>query len=292
MAKLHAVSNQELAGILSEIATYLNMQGVAFKPRAYEKAAELIAGMDEELAGIYEKGGVKALRELPGVGIAIAEKMEELFQTGKLQYYEKLKKAVPVKLSELRSVQGLGPKSIAKLYATLGVKNLRDLERVAKNGKLAALEGFGAKSGENILQSIAFVKGGGGRQPIFLALPEIRRIEALLQKHSAVSRVMVAGYTRRMKETIGDVDMLAVSAKPNAVMDHFISLPGVARVYAHGDTKSSVLFRSGLQADLRVVPAESYGAALNYFTGSKDHNVAMRQLAITKGLKLNEYGLL
>ena len=154
MAKLHEVSNQELAGILSEIATYLNMQGVAFKPRAYEKAAELIAGMDEELSGIYEKGGVKALRELPGVGIAIAEKMEELFQTGKLQYYEKLKKAVPVKLSELRSVQGLGPKSIAKLYATLGVKDLRDLERVAKNGKLAALEGFGAKSGENILQSI------------------------------------------------------------------------------------------------------------------------------------------
>ncbi len=291
MPKLHAVSNQELAGILSEIATYLNMQGVAWKPRAYEKAAELIAGMDEELSGIYEKGGVQALKELPGVGIAIAEKLEELFKTGRSQYYEKLRKAVPVKLGELRAVQGLGPKSIAKLYARLGVKDLRDLERAAKSGKLAQLEGFGAKSEENILQSIAFVRGGGGRQPIFLALPQVRRIEALLKKHPAVSRITVAGSTRRMKETIGDVDMLVVSARPNMVMEHFVSLPGVARIYARGDTKSSVLFRSGLQADLRVVPAESYGAALNYFTGSKDHNVAMRQLAIAKGLKLNEYGL-
>lgn len=291
MAKVHAVSNQELAGVLSEIATYLNMQGVAWKPRAYEKAAELIADMDEELSGIYEKGGAKALRELPGVGIAIAEKLEELFTTGKSKYYEKLKKEVPVKLGELRAVQGLGPKSIAKLYATLGVKNLRDLERVAKSGKLAKLEGFGAKSEENILQGIAFVKRGGGRLPIFTVFPEVRRIEELLRKHPAVSRLAVAGSLRRMKETVGDVDMLVVSKRPKIVMDHFVTLPGVSRVYAHGDTKSSVLFRSGLQADLRVVPAESYGAALNYFTGSKDHNVAMRQLAIAKGLKLNEYGL-
>ncbi|MEY4731780.1 MAG: hypothetical protein RL681_726 [Candidatus Parcubacteria bacterium] len=291
MVKLHAISNQELAGILSEIATYLDMQNVAFKPRAYEKAAELVAGMDEELHGMYEKGGIRALRELPGIGIAIAEKLEELFRTGKLQYYEHLKKAVPVKLSELKSIQGLGPKSIAKLYAKLGVRNLRDLERAAKSGKLARLEGFGAKSEENILQSIAFVKRGGGRLPIFTVFPEVRRIEDLLRKHPAVSRLAIAGSLRRMKETIGDVDMLVVSAKPDAVIDRFTALPGVARVYAHGDTKSSVLFRSGLQADLRVVPAESYGAALNYFTGSKDHNVALRQLAITKGLKLNEYGL-
>jgi DNA polymerase (family 10) len=291
MAKLYAVANQEVARILSEIGTYLDMQGVAWKPRAYEKASELVSGMERELADIYAEGGVRALKDLPGVGVAIAEKLEELFRTGKLRYYEELKKAVPVKLAELRGVEGLGPKKIAHLYRSLGVRDLKGLERAAKTGKIAQLEGFGEKSAENILKGVSFVRGGGGRVPIFTAIPEVRRIAELLRGHSAVTKLTIAGSVRRMKETIGDVDMLVVSRKPKAVMDHFVSLPGVARVYAHGDTKSSVLFRSGLQADLRVVPAGSYGAALNYFTGSKDHNVALRQLAITKGLKLNEYGL-
>ncbi len=288
---MRAISNQEIAIILGEIGTYLNMQQVPFKPRAYEKAAETIGALEEELATMYVKGGIKALKEIPGVGEAIAQKIEELLKTGKLKYYEQLKKKVPVRLGEMRAIEGLGPKSIAKLYERLGVKNVTDLERAAKAGKIAKLEGFGGKIQENILKGIEFHKSGGGRKPLFLVMSEVRRLESLLKARSEVVTVTVAGSVRRRKETIGDADLLVVSAKPEAVMNYFIKIPGVARVYAHGATKSSILLSSGLQVDLRVVPKESYGAALNYFTGSKDHNVALRQLAIKKGLKLNEYGL-
>jgi DNA polymerase (family 10) len=291
MPKLHAISNQDIARILGDIAAYLAMQAVPFKPRAYERAAETISELEDEVARAYEKGGVKALKEIPGVGIAIAEKMEELFKTGKLKYYEQLKKEVPVDLAGLRAIEGLGPKSIAKLYAKLGIKNLKDLERAAKAGKIAKLEGFGEKSEENFLKSIEFHKSGGGRRLLMHAMSEVRELEVALGKHPAVLRLIVAGSARRKKETIGDVDILVVSKKPAAVMDAFVKLPGVMRVFAHGPTKSSILLSSGLQADLRVVEKGSCGAALNYFTGSKDHNVALRGLAMKKGYTLNEYGL-
>jgi DNA polymerase (family 10) len=285
------ISNQEIARVLAEIGEYLEMRDVPFKPRAYEKAAQIVGGMEESIADAYKQGGLKALLGIPGVGQSIAEKIEEYLKTGRVKYHAELKKKTPVDLATLTAVEGLGPKSIKKLYQKLGVKTLDDLEKAAKAGKVRTLAGFGKKSEENILKGIEFLKKSGGRRLLGFAQPEIRRMEEGLRRVPGVEKLVVAGSVRRRKETIGDVDFLAVSRKPKAVMDYFVNMPQVIRVYAHGETKSAVKIASGLDVDLRVVPAESYGAALNYFTGSKDHNVALRQIAIKKGYKLNEYGL-
>jgi DNA polymerase (family 10) len=285
------ISNQNIAAILSEIGVYLEMQDMPFKPRAYEKAALVIGGLEEEVREIYEKGGLKTLEEIPGVGVSIAEKIEELLRTGRSKYYEGLKRKTPIDLAELQQIEGLGPKTIKKLYQKLKIKNLADLERVAKAGKIRGLEGFGLKTEENILKSIEFVKKSGGRFILGFVMPTIRKIEERLKELKGVERVVVAGSVRRRKETIGDVDILAISKKPKAVMDYFVTMPEVVRVFAHGETKSAIKLASGLDVDLRVVPAESFGAALDYFTGSKNHNIALRQIAIKKGYKLNEYGL-
>ena len=286
-----SITNQEIARILYEIGEYLDMQGVAFKPRAYEKAAETIESLQEETADIYKRGGLKAVEDIPGVGISIAEKIEELITTGRLKYYDGLKKKTPVDLSELTAVEGLGPRKIKLLYQKLGVKNLKDLEKAAKTGKISKLEGFGVKSEENILKGVEFVKKSGGRFILGFVMSEIRMIENRLRAIRGVKRAEAAGSVRRRKETIGDADILVISDSPKSVMDYFVSMPEVVRVFAHGETKSAVKLKNGMDVDVRVLPEESYGAALNYFTGSKDHNVALRQLAIKKGYKLNEYGL-
>jgi DNA polymerase (family 10) len=285
------VSNNEIAGILREIGEYLEMQNVPFKPRAYEKVAGVIEGLDEELGEIYRQGGREAIEKIPGVGVSIAEKIEELIKTGRLKYYEDLKKKTPVDLSTLTQIEGLGPKKIKKLYQVLKIKNIEDLEGVAKTGKIRNLKGFGLKSEENILKGIEFLKKSGGRFILGFEMVYIREIEARLKKLKEVEKIVAAGSVRRRKETIGDVDILIISQKPQPVMDYFVSMPEVMHVYAHGETKSAVKMKNGLDIDLRVVPEESYGAALNYFTGSKDHNVALREIALKKGYKLNEYGL-
>lgn len=285
------ISNQEIARILGEIGEYLEMQDVPFKPRAYQKAAQMINGMEERLSDIYEKGGLKALLAIPGIGLGIAEKIEEYLKTGKVKYYQDLRKKTPVDLAALSAIEGLGPKSIKKLYQKLGVKNLTDLEEAARTGKIRNLAGFGKKSEDNILRGIEFLKKSGGRRLLGDALPEVRRIEETLRQVPGVEKIIVAGSIRRRKETIGDADMLVVSENPKIIMDYFVNMPEVIRVYAHGETKSAIKISSGLDIDLRVVPRRSYGAALNYFTGSKDHNIALRQIAIKKGYKLNEYGL-
>jgi DNA polymerase (family 10) len=286
-----AISNQTIAEILSEIGKYLEMQDVPFKPRAYEKAALVISGLEEEVAEIYKSGGVKALEEIPGVGRGIAERMEEFIKTGRIKDYESLKKKTPVDLASLATIEGLGPKSIKKLYQKLGIKNIKDLEKAAQAGKIARLEGFGKKSEEKILQGIGFVQKSGGRFVLGFVMPEIRTIEGRLRNLKDVEEVAVAGSVRRKKETIGDADILVISKNPKPVMDYFVSMPEVAAVRAHGVTKSAIKLNSGLNVDLRVVERDSYGAALDYFTGSKDHNVALRQIAVKKGYKLNEYGL-
>lgn len=284
-------SNQSIAGLLREIGEYLAMQNIPFKPRAYERAAGVIEGLEEEVAETYKRGGLKALEEIPGVGVSIAEKIEEFIKTGKVKYYDGLKKKTPVDLASLSRIEGLGPKSIKKLYQKLGVSNLGDLEKAAKTGKIAKLEGFGAKSEGKILKGIGFARKSGNRFVLGFMMPVIRNIEVRLAKLPGAEKITVAGSTRRRKETIGDVDILAVSAKPKAIMEYFVSMPEVVAVAAHGETKSSVKIKSGINIDLRVVAKNSYGAALNYFTGSKDHNVALRQIAVRKGWKLNEYGL-
>jgi DNA polymerase (family 10) len=287
-----STSNQSIAEVLRQIGEYLAMQQVQFKPRAFEKAAETVGALTEDVSEMYGTGGIKKLKEIPGVGQSIAEIIEELIKTGRSAEYEKLKKATPVRLDELARVEGLGPKSIQKLYRSLGVRNLKDLEVAAKKGKIGALEGFGKKSEEKILKGIAFARGAGVRFITGLMLPQIREIEAQLARVAGVERVTVAGSARRRKETIGDIDILVVSSKPKIIMDHFVSeTPGIMAVIAHGETKSSIKIRPGINIDLRVVPAESYGAALNYFTGSKEHNVVIRARANKLGLTLNEYGL-
>jgi DNA polymerase (family 10) len=286
------ISNQSVAEVLRQIGEYLEMQHVQFKPRAFEKAGETIGGLEQEVAGIYKKDGIKGLKGIPSVGQSIAEIIEELITKGRSTEYEKLKKATPVRLDELARVEGLGPKSIQKLYKELGVKNLKDLEAAAKKGKIGALEGFGKKSEEKILKGIEFARGSGLRFITGLILPQIQEIEEQLSGVAGVEKVIIAGSARRCKETIGDLDILAVSSKPAIVMDYFVSrIQGIMTVITHGSTKSSIKIRPGLNIDLRVVPKESYGAALNYFTGSKEHNVVIRARANKLGLTLNEYGL-
>ena len=283
--------NTELAQIFREIALYLEMQGVQFKPRAYEKVAYALEALEEPAAEIYKRGGVKGLRNIPGVGEAIAEKIEEIIQTGKLRYYEELKKETPVDIRGLTTIEGVGPKIVKLLYGELKVRNVADLERVARAGKVRKLPHLGEKMEQKILKGIEFLKQGTGRFTLGSVLPLILEIEQRLRDLSEIQDVVVAGSIRRRKETVGDGDILAISRKPEKVMDFFVSMPEVMHIHGQGKTKTMVKLKNGLDLDLRVVPEESFGAALNYFTGSKDHNVVLRRIAQEKGLKLNEYGL-
>lgn len=285
------LENFEIAKILREISEYLEMQDVPFKPQAYARAASGIEEMDTSIDDIYKSGGLKVLENIPGVGVSIAEKIEELLKTGRSRYYEGLKKKTPVDLSSLTSVEGIGPKSIKKLYERLKIRDLADLEKASREGKIRKISGFGVKSEENILKSIEFLKQGGQRFVLGFVYPQIEVIVERLKKIKGVEKISVAGSARRMKETIGDLDILIVSENPGPVMDFFVTMPEVQQVLAHGETKSMVRLKNGMDADLRVVPKKSFGAALCYFTGSKEHNVALREIAIKKGYKLNEYGL-
>ena len=285
------VSNQEVAKTLGLIAEYLEMMSISFKPRAYERAARAIGSMEEEISELYEKQGIKGLEEIPGVGRGIAERIEELFQTGKIKDLEKLKKQTPVDLEQLTAIEGLGPKMVKVLWQKLKIKTVDDLEKSARAGKIKGLEHFGEKSEQKILKGIEFLKKSGGRFLLGDILPLVGMIENRLRKLKQVEEVVVAGSMRRWQETIGDVDLLVISEDSRPVMDFFVSMPEVIHVYGKGETKSMVRLKNQVDVDLRVIPKKSFGGALQYFTGNKDHNVAVRQLAIKKGYKLNEYGL-
>ncbi|MEX2033434.1 MAG: DNA polymerase/3'-5' exonuclease PolX, partial [Candidatus Colwellbacteria bacterium] len=253
--------------------------------------SQAIADLEEDLNELYKKGGLKALKQIPGVGVSIAEKIEELLKTGKLKYHQELKKKTPVNLSQFVGIEGLGPKKIKKLHQELGVRSIADLEKAAKAGKVRDLPTFGVKSEENILKGIEFQKKHTGRFLLGYIFSIAKTIEGRLAGLNGVEEVAIAGSYRRWKETVGDLDMLVVSRKTKEVMDYFVSQPEVARVLAKGKTKSAVTLQNGMNVDIRVVEAKSYGAALAYFTGSKEHNVAMRIIAQKRGWKLNEYGL-
>ncbi|OGZ33627.1 MAG: DNA polymerase III [Candidatus Portnoybacteria bacterium RBG_19FT_COMBO_36_7] len=283
--------NSKIAKIFYQISEYLIMKDVAFKPQAYERAARLIESMEEDLDDVYKKGGVKALMKIEGIGESMAEKIEEFIKTGKIKDYEKLRKECPVDLEVLTSVEGIGPKMIKALYEKLHVKTLNDLEKAAKAHKIQKLPRFGPKVEENILTGIEFAKGSHGRFLLGFILPLVRKIENRLRDLDFVSQAVAAGSVRRMKETVGDIDILVVSSKPEKAMDYFCSMNEVEKIIAKGETKSSVRLDLGLDADIRVVAKESFGAALQYFTGNKDHNVVLRRLAQDKRFKLNEYGI-
>src|SRR3989454_2851041 len=283
--------NVELARCFRDLAAYLEMEDVPFKPRAYEKAALAIESYDRPLAEVYRDGGVKALREIPGIGASMADKLEELIETGKCALHEQYHARMPVDIATLTAIEGVGPKAVRVLFEQLAVRTVDDLEAAARSGKVRSLPHFGERSEQKILKALAFVQTSGARQPLAVMLPLVEQIAQTLARVPGVDQVAVAGSVRRRKETIGDADLLAVARKPDAVMQAFVGLPQVARVLGQGDTKSSVKLAPGLQVALRAVPAESFGAALCYFTGSKAHNVTLRQLAIKRGYKLNEYGL-
>jgi len=285
------MNNQELAKIFYDMANYLEMVNGSFRAYAYKKVAIVLEGLEQDIEDIYKQGGLKKLEEIPGVGKNIALKIEEYLETGRIKTYERLKKETPIDLGELIAVEGMGVKKVKVLYEKLKIKNLKGLEKAAKAHKIAPLEGFGEKTEKNILQGIAFLKRSKGRFLLGEIMPLVDKVLERLSKLKEVEKISIAGSVRRVKETIGDVDILVVSKKPEKVMVFFVSMPEIVKVWSKGSTRSSVRTKGRFDMDLRVVPSKSYGSALQYFTGSKEHNIATRRLAISKGLKLNEYGV-
>ena len=282
------MKNLEVANLLYEIADILEIQDVAFKPQAYRKAARTVETLSEDIEKVSKQG---KLEELPGIGEHIAKKIIEFLETGKLKYYDEIKKQIPKHLSDLISVPGMGPKRAKILHDKLKISSIADLEKAAKQGKISKLFGFGEKSEEDILKGIELVKRGQARMLLGIALPLALEIEERLKKLNEVLQINVAGSLRRRQETIGDIDILVSTKKPGVVVDYFTKMPEVVRVLAKGETKSSILLKNNIQIDLRVIDDKVYGAALQYFTGNKDHNIKTREIAIKKGYKLSEYGL-
>ncbi|MBN1281077.1 MAG: DNA polymerase/3'-5' exonuclease PolX [Candidatus Thermoplasmatota archaeon] len=283
------MKNQVVAEIFNTIADLLDVKGeVFFKTRAYRMAAQTIVTLDEDIEKIANQG---RLQTIPGVGAALAEKIKEIVTTGKLKYLERLKKEIPAGVLDLLSIQGLGPRKVAALYKNRGITSIAALKQAASSGQLRDLEGFGEITERNILRGIQLLEKTSGRVLLHVAYEDGMRYLTYLKKCKHITHLSIAGSLRRMKETIGDVDILASSTQPVKVMEVFVSYPEVTSVLAKGTTKSSVLLNDNLQVDLRVVEEKSYGAALQYFTGSKEHNVTLRGIAIRKGYKLNEYGL-
>ena len=285
------LKNQELAKIFYKIADFLEMEEVRFRSYAYRKVALVLETLEKDVAEIYKEGEKKALEKIPGVGKNIAEKIEEYLKTGKIKSYQDLKRKTPIKIEELTAVEGLGPKKVKVLYQKLGIRNLKDLEKAAKSHKIASLFGFDVKTEKNILEGINFLKKSKGRFLLGEILPAAREFYEKLKNLKEVEKINIAGSLRRMKETVGDVDFLIISKNPVKVMDFFTSFPGVVKVWNKGNTKSSIRTKQEFDMDIRVVPVKHYGSALQYFTGSKEHNIAVRKVAINKKLKLSEYGL-
>jgi DNA polymerase (family 10) len=282
------MKNLEIAKIFNDIADLLEIKGEnPFRIRAYRRAAQNIEGLAKDVAETPKD----ELRKIPGIGQDLADKIEEYVKTGKLQSYEDLKKEVPEGLSTLLSVPSLGPKTAKLLFEKLNVKDIETLERIAREHKLIGLPGIKEKTEENILKGIEMLKRGMERQPLGKVLPIANDILEHLRKKASVKKLSVAGSIRRWKETIKDIDILVTSENPKEVMKAFVHLPHVKEILMQGPTKSSVIIHEGLQVDLRVVEEESFGAALAYFTGSKAHNIRLREMAVKSGLKINEYGI-
>lgn len=276
-------------GFLTEISE--EDPNVQFRARAYYRAADTIANLPENVTDIYSKQGVKGLLEIPSVGKAIALKIEEYLKTHKVHHLEELKAKVPVSIDEMYGIEGIGPKTIKMFYDKLQIKNLADLEKAATEGKLKTLPGFTEKKEHDIIKQIEFFKRGRGRFIIGEIYPLVKQIETRLQSISGVINAVATGSIRRMKETIGDIDYLVVCNDPEQVIDFFVKMPEVQEILGKGQAKAFVKLASGIDADLLVVPEESWGSALQYFTGSKEHSVQLRKMAISKGLRLNEWGV-
>ena len=287
-----AVTNAEIAAVFEQLADLLEVEDEEnpFRIRAYRNAARVIRGLDRSLAKMVARG--EDLEALPRIGHELAAKIREIVETGRLRALERHRRAVPRGLAELLQVPGLGPKRIQRLREALGITNLRELARAAREGRLRTLPGFGAKTEQNILREIEALD----RRTRRFLRAEVEEMAEALRDYLAglpgVDEVVVAGSYRRWKETVGDLDILVTAAPDSGVSDAFVAHEAVERVLSHGDTRASVVLRhTGLQVDLRVVPDDSFGSALHHFTGSRAHNIALRRLARERGLKINEYGV-
>ena len=282
------MTNKEIADIFYQLADMLEIKGdIRYKIIAYRKAADGIAHETQDLAELRRQG---KLRHIPGIGEKIEAKIGELLDTGKLRLYEELKQEIPDGVLLLLSVPDVGPKTAWLIYQKLGIHSIPDLEQAARAGKLRTLPGLAAKSEERILHGIEALHRRSPRIPLGVALPVAQELVAGLAACPQARQVIAVGSLRRRQATVGDLDIMAASSQPQAVVDCFVGLPLVGEVVSHGDTKATVILKDGVQADLMVLPAERYGSLLQHFTGSKEHNVHLRELALNKGLSFSEYG--
>lgn len=282
------MKNSEISKIFNDIADMLEIKGEnPFRIRAYRRAAMNIEGLSKDVSEISKE----ELLKIPGIGQDLAGKIDEYLKTGKIQAYEELKKEIPEELSMLLSVPNLGPKTAKLLFDRLNIKTIDELEQYAREHKLSGLPGIKDKTEENILKGIEMLKRGKERQPLGKVLPIANDIVEKLKKLAPIKKISIAGSIRRWKDTIKDIDILVTSNDPSKVMNVFVHIPDVKDILMKGPTKSSVILKEGIQVDLRVVEEESFGAALAYFTGSKAHNIRLREMASKMGLKINEYGI-
>ena len=281
-------ANSDVASVLYEIGEILTVKGDIFRSRAYQMAAQRITALTEDIRAIKARG---ELESIPGVGKSISAVISEVLDTGQSKVLEELRESLPKGVRDLMELEGVGPKLAMRLNQELGVASIDDLEKAAKEGRVRELKGFGPKKEANILVSIDAYRSRQTRFLLGAILPVVDQLTKYMRESDAVLKVEVAGSARRRKETIGDLDVLASSMKPEEVTQRFITMPPVIRVVSHGTTRSTVVLEGQIQVDLRVVASEEYGSALQYFTGSKEHNVKLRTIGVKKGFKLNEYGL-
>jgi len=283
------MQNRVIAAMFNDIADMLEIkEDSPFRITAYRRAARALESLSEDVAAVAARG---ALTSIPGIGKGTAEKIEEFLRTGRCRYYDELRASLPEGITALMAVPEVGPKTALLLHQKLGITTIEQLEQACREGRVRLLPRMGAKTEENILKGITLLRRTKERQPLGRVLPQAREIVDALQTLREVTSLAVAGSLRRMKESVGDIDIVVTSTTPAPVMETFTTLPRVKQVLAKGPTRSSVVLDSGIQADVRVVDPESFGAALQYFTGSKDHNVKIRERAVRRGLKINEYGV-
>lgn len=289
------MKNVEIVRIFREIAYLIqiaeNDPNTIYKVRAYEKAADVIENLTVGLEEIYLKNGIQALRKIPSIGNAISLKIEEFIKSHKIDYHQELMTKIPLKISEFYNMRGIGPKTIKILYEKLKITSISDLEKAASEGRIAKLKGFSKMKEENILRTIQLSKKNKTRYLLGDVYPLIKNIESRLTTEDSVIRCAVVGSFRRMKETIGDIDILVSTNEPEKVVNFFVNMPEVEEIKGKGKAKAFVELSNGIGVDLLVVPEESFGSASQYFTGNKDHNISLRNLAISIGLHLNEWGL-
>jgi len=286
------MENSTLADILSKISTLLEMKEEnPFKIKSYQKAAVNIENLPENVEGIYKEGGRSALEKLDGIGKGLSERIENIIKTGKSSYLDELRKDIPDGVTEMLNIQGIGPKLAVKLFKSLRIKTVEELLSAAKSGKLKKIEGIEDKKVFNIIKAVENYKNMNKKHFLGEVLPYAEAIAKHLKKSGLATNVLVCGSLRRMKETIGDIDILATSEHPADLMELFASLPDIKEMVTKGRTRSSAVLGNGMNTDLRVVNEKAFGSASHYFTGSKQHNIKIRKIAISKGLKVSEYGV-